>query len=162
MGASLPPTLIRTAARAHRTAAVTPARRPQGISAPKPNSYPPTRRPYDSATIKGHIPADGRAEKASHGGVRHGNDVQRRWEIEGLPVIFSAHRGHERIPRDTKKRLDGSPRTRRRRWRISPVAARVLPLSPLAKQFPRHGASVEVTGRRLQILYPERPSPGRG
>jgi hypothetical protein len=50
----------------------------QGISAPKPNSYPPTQRPYDSATIKGHIPADGRAEKTSHGGVRHGNDVQRR------------------------------------------------------------------------------------
>jgi hypothetical protein len=44
-------------------------------------------------------------------------------------VIFSAHRGHERIPRDTKKRLDGSPRTRRCRWRISPVAARVLHLS---------------------------------
>jgi hypothetical protein len=30
---------------------------------------------------------DGRAEKATHGSVRHDNDVQRRREIEGLPVM---------------------------------------------------------------------------
>jgi hypothetical protein len=56
-----------------------------------------------------------------HSGPRR--HPERRREIEGLPVIFSAHRGHEGVLGDTKKRPDWSPRTQRRWWRISSIAA---------------------------------------
>ena len=54
--------------------------------------------------------------------VQHDDDFPRRWEIEGHPLIFTEHRGHERIPGDTKKRPEWSPMTRQRRWRISSIS----------------------------------------
>jgi hypothetical protein len=66
------------------TAALHPAAESHWLGGPRACKHPnPIRShihdaPDDSAKIKGYIPVDRRAKMASHGSVRHDNDVQQQ------------------------------------------------------------------------------------